>query len=164
MASLMLSGLITSMSQVMLCLPQMSIISCVSLIPPIILPFTTRFPVKIYKWGSCLFWSNMNIVQEYLFINAELQMLPNIKGKEGNSIGFSGAPTNTKVPFTLSNSKMGPREWLADTVSKMKSRLLLAFCHHTITKKFINIDQESLVWFGLTFPHDLLFSFLRNST
>jgi len=75
-------------------------------------------------------------------------MLPNIKGKEGNSIGFSGAPTNTKVPFTLSNSKMGPREWLADTVSKMKSRLLLAFCHHTITKKFINIDEKSH-WSGL---------------
>lgn len=55
-------------------------------------------------------------------------MLPNINGKAGNWNGLSGAPTINKVPFTLSNSKMDKSEWSADTVSKMKSRLLFAAC------------------------------------
>ena len=71
MASLILSGLITSMSQVMLCLPQMSIISCVSLIPPIILPFTTRFPVKIYIWGGLAYFGAIWILYRSIYLSMQ---------------------------------------------------------------------------------------------
>lgn len=64
-------------------------------------------------------------------------------------MGFSGAPTTAKVPFTLSNSKMGPREWLADTVSKMKSRVLLAACHQIITKSLKISTKRFNQWSSL---------------
>jgi len=59
------------------------------------------------------------------------EKLPNMRGKEGRSTGFSGAPTMTSVPFTFNNSSIGPTEWWADTVSSMKSRaFFFAYSHH----------------------------------
>lgn len=54
--------------------------------------------------------------------------LPKINGKAGRSMGVSGAPTITRVPFTFNSSRMGPRECWPDTVSKIKSRLLFFDC------------------------------------
>ena len=65
--------------------------------------------------------------------------LPNIRGKAGSSIGWSGAHTTANVPFTLSNSSIGPRECLADTVSTIKSRVLLAACHPKNTSSYLFI-------------------------
>lgn len=51
--------------------------------------------------------------------------LPKINGKEGNSRGFSGAPTSTIVPLTLSSSRIGPIECGADTLLNMMSSVLI---------------------------------------
>lgn len=59
------------------------------------------------------------------------KIIPKINGKEGKSIGLSGAPTMDSVPLTLSNSSNGPRECFAATVSSIKSRVLFFSCNHT---------------------------------
>jgi len=141
-ASLMLSVFTSSMSQVKLCLPHTSSISCVSFVDPVMLPLTDLLPAlcttnKKAKEKNTCFTVPYSITYE----STKLQNvnLPNIRGKAGSSIGWSGAHTTANVPFTLSNSSVGPRECLADTVSTIKSRVLLAACHPKNTSSYLFI-------------------------
>lgn len=67
---------------------------------------------------------------------------PKMRGKEGSSSGRSGAPTVTNVPFTLSNSRIGPSECFAETVSNTKSRLLFPACiNYQEERRSISINR-----------------------
>nr|GMD03214.1 hypothetical protein Iba_chr06aCG6730 [Ipomoea batatas] len=78
-------------------------------------------------------------------------LLPEMRGKQRKSIGLSGAPTSTRVPFTLSSSKYGPRECFAETVSNMKSILLFLACiwSASVLRMKSSAPKRSLASFSL---------------
>lgn len=67
-----------------------------------------------------------------------------MRGKDGRSTGLSGAPTNTKLPPTLSRSKIGPRLCFAETVSSIKSKVLAPACY------CFNISNQNIVFYILS--------------
>lgn len=73
----------------------------------------------------------------------DIYEVPNINGKDGRSIGLSGAPTITKVPFTFNSSRVGPTECLAETVSNIKSSLLFFDCSHSKNSHMLTNSKQN---------------------
>lgn len=120
MALFMSFILMSSMSATMLCSAQKSNISCVSFIPPKLLPPTILLTeIRVDKIMS-VYFTSFNLVSFLGFYLGRIYFASPLTREEiGSSRGLSGKPTVINFPFSFRRLSNGSRAWTADTVSIM---------------------------------------------